>query len=61
MEIMTDIQRDYRVDISYYRSWKVKVLVLEEIHESWEEAHRLLPSYMPQLIGIVPRTNMLGP
>lgn len=46
-----DRQKDYTVDISYYRSWKEKELALKRYMEV-EEACRLLPSYMAQLLRI---------
>lgn len=33
---------------------KGKKFALEEIHRTWKEAYRLLPSYMVQLMGIEP-------
>lgn len=54
-EIRTDIQRDFCVDVSYYRLWKVNELKLEEIHSNWEESYSLLPLY-----GITRGTNMLA-
>lgn len=46
------MQRYYGFDIIYYRSWKGKEIALEDIHRSWEEAYRLLPSYMVQLARV---------
>lgn len=45
MEVKTNIRRDYDLVVSYYRSWKGKVIALDEIHKIWEEFYRLLPSY----------------
>lgn len=45
-DVIMDIQREFRIKVSYYRSWNEKELAFKEIHGRWEESYSLLSSYM---------------
>lgn len=54
VELMTTLRRDFSIAISYYRSWKGKEVVQEQIDGSRKDSYNFLPSYVLRLSGVDP-------
>jgi len=44
-QIVQDVKRELRVEITYSKALRAKELVLEAIHSSFEDAYQAMPKY----------------